>query len=95
MPNESLSQLELIYRYRILLDEAMRTPPDKRRTIRGAYARGKILALVQQNPVSTGSKHVMWNIGKARREWLLAFLTQEYPEWNTQDSKKEALPSTG
>jgi len=88
LPNETLSQKELIYRYRILLDEAMRTPPDKRRTARKGLANGKILLLVKENPVSTGSKHVMWNIGKARREWLLAFLAQEYPEWNTYSAEK-------
>ena len=87
-PNDTISQRELIYRLRILLDEAMRTPPDRRRMMRSSGAKDKLVVLVKENPASTGSKHVMWNIGKSRREWLLEFLKQEYPEWSTGTSEE-------
>jgi hypothetical protein len=92
-PTDTISQRELIYRLRILLDEAMRTPPDRRRTARSSSAKDKLLVLVKENPASTGRKHVMWNIGKSRREWLLEFLKQEYPEWSTGLSTAE--PDSG
>ena len=82
-PKEVVSQRELVYRYRILLDEAMWVPPDRRRTVRSSRSTQHILQLVKENPGSTASKHVMWNIGKSRRGWLLAFLEKEYPEWRT------------
>jgi hypothetical protein len=83
IPNEMISQRELIYRYRTLLDEAMRMPPDKRRTAKAMGAKARIVELAKNNPRSTSSKNVMWNIGKSRREWLLAFLEKEYPGWCT------------
>lgn len=79
-PRDTISQRELLYRYRILIDEATRTAKDQRRVARSEKAKAKILALANENPNSTRSIHVMWNIGKSRRVWLLDFL--EESDWN-------------
>ena len=80
-PSETVSQRELLLRYRILLDEAMRLPPDGRRTVRQQRARQRILELAKENPRATISSHVLRNIGKRRRIWLIEFLDQEKPKW--------------
>jgi hypothetical protein len=80
-PRDTISQRELILRYRILIDEAAHIPVDKRKTARIDKAKARILTLAKENPNSTMSKHVMWNIGKAKRLWLLDFLEKEGPEW--------------
>jgi len=80
-PRETVSQRELVLRYRILLDEAMRLPPDGRRTARQQRARERILGLAKENPRATTSTHVLHNIGKQRRMWLNEFLDQERPKW--------------
>lgn len=83
MPRATLNevpQAELVLRLRLLLDEAMKAPPTK--SAKSGKARVRLHALVEANPESVGSSHVMHNIGKERREWLLEFLAKEMPAWH-------------
>jgi hypothetical protein len=76
------TQVELVYRLRTFIDAASYNPPkyEMPRRINRVRAQDGILELVDSG-ARIGTKHVLWNIGAARRRWLLSFLSEKRPNW--------------
>ena len=82
MERTDYTQKQLVLVLRILVDSASRVPPTHEMSvrIRRVQAGDDILRLVDLG-ARVGTKHVLWNIGKSRREWLLKYLAAKRPEW--------------
>lgn len=60
---DRLSQRQLVYELKHAIDRVMRRPWDTR-------AQGHLDDVLAENPRSSRSGHVLYNIGAFRREWL-------------------------
>jgi hypothetical protein len=65
-PVDPIPQRQLALEYRMAIDSAMAGRKLGMRRVR---------RLVAENPTSTWSTHVQYNIGKGRAAWLRAYLT--------------------
>ena len=73
-PQDRLGQRILVYELRHAIDRCMKRPWD-------TVARQHLDTLIEQNPRSTFSTHVLYNIGMARREWLLLYTAETRAAW--------------
>ena len=70
--NDHLSQRMLVYELKHAIDRCVRRPWD-------AMARRHLEDVVRGNPHGVRSRHVLYNIGRGRREWLAAASLRESP----------------
>ncbi len=64
-PQDRLGHRALVYELKHAIDRCMRRPWD-------TVAQGHLDDLIAQNPRSVRASHVLYNIGRARRDWLEA-----------------------
>lgn len=71
---DTMSQKKLFTEVQTLIDSARIAHP-----LRGTdpAARRKLRRLIRENPTSIRSFHVFHNLGKDRREWLMAVISAE------------------
>jgi hypothetical protein len=72
-PKGELSQRSLVLELRMAIDDCrMVGPRTTERTLEKRRAR--LQRLISKNDISIFSSHVLYNIGKERREWLLRYM---------------------
>ena len=70
-PQDKLGQRQLVYELKHAIDRCMRRPWDR-------AAHERLDTLIDDNPRSFHSTHVLHNIGLSRRRWLTAYLTNTW-----------------